>query len=237
MKYVHKRHPAHRHLHRLRKLKRKHYHPLIHKIHKEHNISKRTLFYVKEYGPHSNVPKTIIRESIRILLLASLLSSFGGMALENIKTLFVSIVPLIILTPVLNDMIGNYGTVVSAKFSTLLHEGKVRSKWHRTPEIRKLFMQLVTVALLTALLSSVSALVISLFSAYPVDAMVIAKVIAIVILDVTALVSILFLIAVLAGLHFYRKNEDPNNFLIPITTSVADFGNMIVLTVLVLLIF
>jgi len=54
---------------------------------------------------------------------------------------------------------------------------------------------------------------------------------------VLVLVAILFLTSITAGLYFYRKGEDPNNFLIPITTSIADFGNMIVLTVLVILVF
>jgi cation transporter-like permease len=232
-----KHHPAHRHLKKLQKLKRKHYHPLIHAIHKKHNISKKTLFYVKEYGPHSNVPKTIIRESIRILLLASLISSFGGLALENIKTLFVSLLPLLILLPVLNDMIGNYGTVISSKFSTLLYEGIIKTEWWKNMEIRRLFLQLIFISFLTAVFSSAVALAIASFSAYVVDVTVIVKVMSIVILDVLVLVGTLFLIAVVAGLHFFKKGEDPNNFLIPITTSVADFGNMIVMAVLVLLIF
>src|SRR3990167_2010559 len=97
-----------KHLQKLQKIKREKYHPLIHKIHKKHKISRKTLFYVKEYGPHTNVPKTIIKESIKILLFASIISSFGGLALENIKTIFISITPLIILLPILNDMIGDY---------------------------------------------------------------------------------------------------------------------------------
>ncbi len=232
-----KHHPAHRHLKKLQKLKRKHYHPLIHTIHKKHNISKKTLFYVKEYGPHSNVPRTIIRESIRILLLASLISSFGGLALENIKTLFVSIIPLLILLPVLNDMIGNYGTVISSKFSTLLYEGKIKSAWWKNLELRKLFLQLIFIAFLTALFSSSVALVIASFSEYAVDASLIFRILFLVVADVLVLVSALFVIAVVAGIHFYKKGEDPNNFLIPITTSVADFGNMMVLAVLVVLFF
>ncbi|MFH1237097.1 MAG: magnesium transporter [Candidatus Aenigmatarchaeota archaeon] len=237
MTHARKRHPAHRHLQKLRLLKRQHYHPLIHAIHKKHNISKKTLFYVKEYGPHSNVPKTIIRESIRVLLVASLISSFGGLAIENIKTTFIAIVPLLILLPVLNDMIGNYGTVISSKFSTLLHEGKIKSKWWDNPELRKLFLQLMLISLFTAVFSSAAALAIYSFSSLAFDAGLMFRIIAITVLDVIILVSALFVVAVLAGIHFFRKGEDPNNFLIPITTSIADFGNMIVLSLLVVLLF
>ena len=77
-------------LNKLTLIKRKSHHPLVHEIREKHNISKKTLLYVKEYGPHSNVPKTIVKESIKILLFASILSSVGGFALENIKEVFVS---------------------------------------------------------------------------------------------------------------------------------------------------
>jgi len=232
-----KKHPAHRHLRRLTKLKRKHYHPLIHKIHKEHNISKKTLFYVKEYGPHSNVPRTILKESIRILMFASLISSFGGLAIENIKSLFIAIVPLVIMLPVLNDMIGDYGTIISSRFSTLLHEGRIKRDWWKNMELRRLFIQVVSISLLTTLLSSALSLSIATITGYAVNPGIILKIVTVATLDVLLLVCVLFLVAVLAGIYFFNKGEDPNNFLIPITTSIADFGNMIVLSLLVMLLF
>jgi cation transporter-like permease len=64
-----------------------------------------------------------------------------------------------------------------------------------------------------------------------------AAIFAIAIVDVVAVVSILFVVAVVAGIHFYKKGEDPNNFLIPITTSIADFGNMLLLAALVMMFF
>ncbi len=226
-----------RHLERLRKVKRKHYHPLVHKIHKKHKISKKTLFYVKEYGPHTNVTKTIIKESIKILLLASILSSLGGLAIEEMRTLFLSIIPIIVLLPTLNDMIGDYGAIFSGKFSTMLHEGKVLGHWIRHRELRKLFVQVIIISILTSIISSVMALLISFLSSYPITLSLISKIFLISVIDVVILVSILFLVSVYAGLHFYRKKEDPNNFLIPITTSIADFGNMILLSLLVILMF
>ena len=191
------------HLEELRQIKRKEHHPLVHEIHVQHRISKKTLFYVKEYGPHSHIAHTIIKESWKILLFASVLSSFGGFALEQIKEIFISISPLIILLPALNGLIGDLGTIISSNFSTFLHEGKIGPHWWKNPELRKLFGQLFVIA----------------------------------VIDVVMLVVLLSLVAILAGLYFYHKGEDPNNFLIPITTSVADFGNMLLLVGLVILFF
>ncbi len=209
----------------------------MHEIHKQHKISKKTLFYVKEYGPHSHILHNILRESIKILLLASILSSLGGFGLEQIKTIFLSITPLLILLPALNGLIGDLGTVVSANLSTLLHEGKIGSHWHKNPELRKLFVQLMLVAFFFSLIGSAIAIGISYASSGEFALGTAIKIFLVAILDVVGLVALLFLVAILAGLHFYRKGEDPNNFLIPITTSVADFGNMIVLSGLVIFFF
>lgn len=224
-------------LEELKTVKRKKHHPLIHKIHKKHGISKKTLFYVKEYGPHTNVTRTIIKESFKILLLASILSSLGGLALEYTKTVFISIVPLIILLPALNGMIGGYGIIISSRFVTMLYEGRIKKDWLKMKELKTLFRQVFLIAIVTASISSIAALITSGYSGYYSSVMVGYKILLISILDTAIIVTVLFLISILAGFYFYRKKEDPNNFLIPITTSVADFGNMIVLSLLVVLFF
>ncbi|MBI5871512.1 magnesium transporter [archaeon] len=223
-----------KHLRKLQAVKRKGYHPLIHKIHRKYNLSRKTLFYIKEYGPHSNVPKVIIKESLKVLLLASLISAFGGLALEQIKPIFVSILPFVILLPLLNDMIGGYGTIVSSRFSSMLHERKIRG-W-KDEKLKKLFLQICIIALITALLGAGIALAISSFSTR-ITAYFAFKVLLIILLDVLLLVSLVFLVALAAGFYIYKKKEDPHNFLIPITTSVADFGNMLILAVLIVLMF
>lgn len=227
----------HQHLQKLNKITRKALHPLVHIIHKQHKISRRTLFYIKEYGPHTNVPKTIIKESIKILLLASIISSIGGLALEHIKNIFITLIPLVILLPVLNDMIGDYGTIISSRFSTMLYEGKIEKKWWKNSELKELFSHLIIISVITAVLSSLVALVISSFSNYHLNLDIAAKVLLIVVIDVILLVSILMVISVVAGIYFFSKKEDPNNFLIPLTTSFADLANMVILTALILLFF
>lgn len=224
-------------LEKLALIKRKAHHPLIHEVHKQHGISKKTLFYVKEYGKHANVPKTIIKESIKILLLASVLSSIGGLALEFTKMLFISLIPIIILLPALNDLIGDYGMILSSRFSTMLYEGKITKTGWKNKELKKLFYQVSLISILTALISSAIALIISSISGFQLDFSIAFKIFLIAVIDALLLVNILFLISTIAGIYFFKKQEDPNNFLIPITTSIADFGNMLILAVLVIMFF
>jgi len=226
-----------RYLHKLRKIKRKKYHPIMHRLKKKYKISRKTLFYVKEYGAGTNVPVTILKESLKILVFASLISSLGGLALEHIKNIFISIVPLVILLPVLNDMIGDYGIIASSRFSTLLYTGKIRGKIFKNEELRKLFFQILFVAMITAIISSTVSLILSYISGFGLNYNIAGKIFLISIIDVIVIVSFLFLIAIKAGLYVYKKGEDPDNFLIPITTSIADFANMFILTILVMLFF
>ena len=221
-------------LEKLTKIRRSRYHPLVHKICEEHKISRGTLFYIKEYGPHSNVPKTIIREGFRVLLFASIISSFGGLALEYIKQIFISIIPLIILLPALNSMIGGYGTIVSSRFSTMLYKGRGESL---TSELRKLFAQVLIIALIMSIGSALLALAISKAFGYSLSYLISLKIFFIALIDVIILVFVLFFFSLGIGKYIYKKGEDPNNFLIPMTTSLADFGNMIVLSLLIILFF
>lgn len=226
-----------KHLKKILHLHREKHHPEVHKIHKKYGISKQTLFYIKEYGKNANVSKTIIRESIKILLLASFISSIGGLALEQVKTLFLSILPLIILFPALNNMIGNYGTIISSRFSTMLYEGEIKRKWWKNLELKKLFVQIGVMTIIGAVLSSAVAIGITYFSPGGISFATALKVFLIVIIDMLVLTNILFFVAIFAGIYIYKKKEDPNNFLIPITTSVADFANMVVLALLIILLF
>jgi len=228
--------PLIEYLEKITRFKRKKHYPEIHEVHKKYNISKQTLFYVKEYGKNANVSKTIIKESIKILLLASVISSFGGLALEQIKTLFLSIMPLLILLPSLNNMIGNYGTIISSRFSTMLHEGEIKEKWKKNRELKKLFSQMTLLTIIGAVLSSLIAIAITYFSGGILFETA-TKVFFIVLIDMFILTNVLFFVATRAGIYIYKKKEDPNNFLIPITTSVADFTNMVVLAVLIILLF
>ncbi|MBW6442680.1 magnesium transporter [Patescibacteria group bacterium] len=224
-------------LNRLKEIEREKHHPLIPKVHKKHNISKRTLFYIKEYPDRKKTTKTILRESIKVLLFASIMSSLGGIALERIEEVFLSIVPLVILLPALNDLVGNYGIVISSRFSTMLHTGKVKEKWWKTPELKVLFFQILLLTLIAAILSSSITLLITFFSEGRISFILIQKIILMVVIDLFLIIGILFFIAIFAGIRVYKKREDPNNFLIPITTGIADFANMAILALLVLIIF
>ena len=226
-----------KHKRELAKLRRKHHHPLVHKLHKKHKISYKTLSYMKEYGPRSHVYHVIIKESIKILILASILSSIGGFGLQSIQTKIISILPLLVLLPALNNMIGSYGTIVSSKFTTMLFLGKVKKGWWKSEKVHKLFFSIFLVAIISSIYIGILSSVIAFAKGFPIDFVLLIKVLQISVISTLILVGIIFTLSVTVGLYIYRKNEDPNNFLIPITTSAADLGSLAIFALLVSLFF
>lgn len=223
-------------LDRLREVPREDHHPLIGEVRSEEGLHPGTLFYVKEYGSGRSVTRTVLRESLPILVVASLFSSLGGgLALEHSKETLFALSPFIVLLPAMNDMIGDFGIIVSSRVAEHVYRDELRTAWWRDPEIHRLFAQVVSAALLSAVFVAVLALAITATRGDVATASFAVTVVGIVLLDTLILTTTVFVLAVLAGLATFKRGTDPNNVLIPITTSVADVLNVLLLTTLVVL--
>ena len=220
-------------LKKVTQVKRHEHHPILHHVHRKYGISRKTLFYMKEYGPRSHVAHVIVRESLKILILASIISSIGGIGMEFISTKLVAIIPLLILLPALNDMVGDFGCIVSSKFTTMLYLGKVNRRWWKSRHLHKLFLVILFTSLLTSVFIGVAASVIAYWHGFSLTFDVFLKILSIAVLSNLIIVAIIFCVSIIGGLGIYRRNEDPNNFLIPIATSFADLLNLVIFAVLV----
>ncbi len=218
------------------KLKRHKHHPIIHQIHYTHKISRKTLFYMKEYGPKSHVSSVILKESVKILILASIISSIGGVNIQNIQSNLLTIIPLLILLPALNNLIGGFGAIVSSKFTVLLYLGKV-GKWWKSKEVHELFVTIIVIAFISSIFLGILSYGFSLIRGFAFDAGIFFKVLSIAVFSTLILVIIIFFVSVITGYYVYKKQEDPSNFLIPIATSFSDLGSMALFSVLVALMF
>lgn len=221
-------------LEKLMKLKRRQQHPAVHRISSEYKLSKRTLFYIKEYNTKSNISTTIIKESWKVLILASILSSIGGLGLRYVEQNIVSILPLLIVIPALNDLVGDFGTITASKFTNMLFFRAVDKRWWRSKQLRYLLLTLFTTSVASAVFIGVmSSLIPHIYQGTLLNIPLMIKVLAITLVTSVSLFGIVFIISVAGGLYFYKRGEDPNNFLIPITTSVADLGSLLIFSALV----
>ncbi|MBI2583788.1 MAG: magnesium transporter [Candidatus Aenigmarchaeota archaeon] len=218
-------------------IKRRRYNHSLHRLARKECISPGCLFYMKEYGPHSNVARVIVKEALAVLLLTSLISSVAGIGLEGIRSHFAVIIPIIILLPALNNAIGGFGTIVSSKFTELIYTGRVSKNWWKSDEVTSMLKFVYVVGFISALYISALAYIASALIGAVVSLDVILKLMLASVLTSMILLGIVFLIAVYAGLKIYQRKEDPNNFLIPLTTAIADFTTILIYSGIIILIF
>lgn len=224
-------------LEKIVELERHIYHPILHKVAEKYKISKKTMVYMKEYGPHSHVIHNIVKESLIVLLLASVISSIGGFNLESIRSSLFSILPLLILFPALANMVGSFGTIVSSKFTEMLYQGKIAERWWRSKRLYKLFGLIMGIALFSSILVGILSTLIASVSGFAFSTSILFKVLIISVLSTISLVVLIFIVSIISGIIVYNRREDPNNFLIPITTSIADLGSLIIFSYFVILLF
>lgn len=176
----------------------------------------------------------IFRESVGILIVASIISTLGGVGLEALMPKLVFLMPIIILLPSLNDMIGGFGSIIASRFAMMLFKKEISEKhWWKRHSVHHLFLVTMGVAVLAALYVSVLAYAVAMLRGFSFDFVVFQKVTFIAMVTTIFLVCVLFLVSIIGGFYVYRKKHDPDNYLIPLTTAIGDFGSMILLALLV----
>ena len=177
--------------------------------------------------------KKIIKESIKVLIIGSLLSSFGGMSLELIRTKLTLFLPLVIVLPALTDMVGDAGTIVVSKITTYLYLGKFKKKL-LTKFILDLFLLLLKIFSISAIYVTFLALFIGYIKeGFSFNFIFLLKMFLIILITTFTIISIIFSVALVGSRYAFRRNIDPDDLLIPITTAIADLGSLITFSLLV----
>jgi mgtE-like transporter len=175
----------------------------------------------------------IIKESFFILILTSILSTLGGISLESIQKRIFNFLPFLIALPAINDMIGDFGGIISSKFTTLLFLGVVERKWWKTKELISLFLKIIITSFFSSIYLIFLVIIFSLIKGSYFDFTFYTKFVLSNILVIIVLVVLISLVSILGGLSVYKKNRDPDNYLIPITTSISDILTMIIISLVI----
>lgn len=184
-----------------------------------------------------NIKLQIIKESIKVLIFASILSSVGGLSLESIKDRIFVILPIIVLLPALNDMIGDLGIIITSRFTTALYLRKFKRPFLKSHFVKHLVNHIIPIGVMASVYIAILAIFISMFKGFHSDLFTFLKIIFISITTTLTLITFLLVVAIVGGFYIHRKRKDPDNILIPITTSIADLGAMLMLAFLVGILF
>jgi len=172
----------------------------------------------------------IFKESIIIVIISSLMGLISGTLLSSNETLLYTVPIILLVLPALNSLIGDISTVLVSRLTTHLYIGTLQPKIQKSERLKEDFY-----GLLITLLLSLGALI---FLGYLVSVIsgieIVNPLLITLIMCITVLLifAIMFLLAFVSAIVLFKRGMDPNNFLIPLITSLADF-----LTPLFLIIF
>ena len=145
------------------------------------------------------------------------------------------ILPLIVILPALNGMIGGFGIVITSKFATALYEKKINNIHSHI--IKHLFKEVVPIAIFSAFYIGVLGTFFAYLKGFDLNMITFWKIIVITLITSLTLVFFIFIVSIIGGIIVYKRGNDPDDILIPITTSIADLFSISVFSLLVFLLF
>ncbi len=154
----------------------------------------------------------------------------SGTLLSSNEALLYTVPILLLILPALNSLIGDISTVLVSRLTTHLYIGSLQPKVQNSERLKEDFY-----GLLITLLLSLGALIFlgylsSIFSGIEiVNPLLITLIVCTTVLLIFAM---MFLLSFVSAIVLFKRGMDPNNFLIPLITSLIDF-----LTPLFLIIF
>jgi len=185
-----------------------------------------------------NIAFKIVKESSFALALCGIMSSVGGITLESISHKVYALLPFIILLPAMNDLVGDFGCIIASRFIEWLETKEIKKeKWWKSHLIGVFFTNLLTVALLSIFYLVVLALLLGYVKGYSLSADFVIKTLLACLFSGMIVIAVIFWLAVTLGFYYHKRKIDPSNTLVPLMTSFADMGSIILLTIMIVVLF
>jgi mgtE-like transporter len=177
--------------------------------------------------------KKIFKESIIVVLISSIVGLFSGTLLSSSEQVLASFPIILLVLPSLNSLIGDISTVLVSRLTSHLYLGTLSPKIQKSNRLQQDFYGLlITILLSLAALIGLGYILGSVTGIEIVNPFLIVSILAIVIL---ILFCSMFVFLFMGSIVIFRSGKDPNNFLIPIVTSLADFLTPLLIIIFILL--
>ena len=160
--------------------------------------------------------------------LASSISLIGGVGLEHVADRILPLVPLIIAIPGLNDLVGDYASIIAA------HTGDPKEGRRTKRALAKSIFKVIGINILAIITLSIGG---ALLRGYDFDTGFIWRFVIFVAGAAVLTVLFMFVIANLLDVILKKRKINPDELLIPVITSVADIVMLLLVTLAVLTIF
>ncbi|MFX0082822.1 MAG: magnesium transporter [Candidatus Hodarchaeota archaeon] len=163
----------------------------------------------------------IFKESIIVVILSSIFGLISGTLLSSNEEIFHTIPIILLILPAINSLIGDISTVLVSRLTTHLYIGTILPKIQKSERLKEDFYGLLMTLLLSLLFLFFLGYAIEIISGVkPVNPLIIVMIITITVLIIF---FIMFIMLFIGAIFLFKRGMDPNNFLIPFVTSLADF--------------
>lgn len=159
---------------------------------------------------------------------ASSISLLGGLGLEAVSDKILPLIPLIVAVPALNDLVGDYATIIAA------HTGNPAERTHTHAELAKAILRVIGVNILAVVTLS---LLVAYGRGYILSGPFIVKFCVFVTVAIVLVVAFMFGAARLLDRLLLDRRINPDELLIPIITSLADITMLGLIALAVVTIF
>ena len=145
----------------------------------------------------------------------------SGSILSVNEDLLYTIPIMLLIIPALNSLIGDISTVLVSRLTTHLYIGTLPPKIQKSKRLIEDLYGLI----ITLLLSLISLLFIGYLVGIISGIRIVNPLLMIFVISITILLifSIMFITLFIGAIFLFKRGKDPNNFLIPFVTSLADF--------------
>jgi cation transporter-like permease len=163
----------------------------------------------------------IFKESIIIVIISSIMGLISGTLLSFNEDLLYTIPMMLLIIPALNSLIGDISTVLVSRLTTHLYIGTIAPKIQKSKRIIEDFLGLI----ITLILSLISLISIGYFVGIVSGIRIVNPllVIFIIVFTIILIFFMMFFTLFIGAIFLFKRGKDPNNFLIPFVTSLADF--------------
>ncbi len=169
--------------------------------------------------------KSIVRESAPLIALMMLIEISGGGVLESMSEVFYAIPALLALVPLINAVGGNTASIIGSRLASGLHLGMIEPSFRDKEVLDNMF----TVGMLGMIAKLITASL--LFAMLPLLGIAVNisfwKWLLITFIATVIVMSVVIPAAVITSIIAFRKGKSPDDFTIPVVSTVGDISGII----------
>jgi len=168
----------------------------------------------------------IVKESLPVLILSGIITIGAGLVLNSSEKMITAFPGIIIMMPAFINMVGGLMSVLASRLSSALHLGMIHPKLHKTKTLDRNIIAMIIISLISfTFLGIIGSILLTVLGLVNTNMVLFTFMVLVAGLLTT---MILMAFTIVLSYYLFKKGDDPDNWVIPILTSVSDLIGVII---------